>query len=175
MSEELTEYQVDENVTELESWKVDKYISQVKENNEQIKQLEEIFNKRVEDLRQQFEQKKEQLTQMNHYLLTTLGQFARTQPNLKSTKTQFKLPLLSGDIIIKKPIQKIEKPKKDNEKKIAAIYPELTKTEEIVKLDWTELKKKLVIQDGRIFDQETGEDLTSLIEITEKEEEIIIK
>lgn len=179
MSEEQLEHVVDNiediDVAELEDWKVDRYIEEIKENNEDLKRYEDIMNKRIDELREQYNQKKESILKKNHFLLTTLNTYAKQQKALKSTKTQQKLSLLSGDIVIKKAAKKMKAPTKDKVEKLAEAYPEHKIVEEMVKVDWKELKKKFVIQNGKVYDKETGEEVSDLVTIEDKPEETIIK
>lgn len=179
MSEEQVEYAIDNieeiNVAGLEDWKVDRYIEEIKENNENLKRYEVIMNKRINELKEQYNQKKESILKKNHFLLTTLNTYAKQQKALKSTKTQQKLSLLSGDIVIKKAAKKMKAPTKDKVEKLVENYPEHKIVEEVVKIDWKELKKKLIIQDGVVIDKETGEDISDLVTIEDLPEETIVK
>lgn len=182
MSEEQVEYVVDNvegfeevvDIANIEQWKIDRMLEEVKENNEDLIRYEEIMNNRISEIKLQFEEKKNQITKQNNYKLSTLGEYAKTQ-KLKKAKTQSKLPLLSGDIIIKHASKSFTKPKKANESKLAELYPEHTTKEEVIKTNWVEIKKNLVMQNNKVYDQETGEDLTDIIEVVEKDEEVIIK
>lgn len=170
--EEIQELQ---DEAELESWKVDKYVSTIKENNEEIDKYKEILKKRKEELDLLFKQKEESLKKQNHFLLTTLNTFAKSQKDLKSTKTQFKYPSLSGDIVIKKSQSKLKKPEsKEVLEKIEKSYPDLIVKETTRKLNWKDLKSKLIVQDGTIYDKETGENVDELVtyEVTEEETKI---
>lgn len=173
--EQIDEFDREEiDAATLEDWKVDSMLETVKENNEQIKKLKEIAEKRIEDIKFQFEQKKEKVERENHYILTTLKEYARTHKNLKEQKTQYKLPLLSGDIIIKK--SKVDfKPKKDQEEVLIEDYPELVKVKEVKSLKLKDIKRRFVLVNHKIIDTETGEDVTDKFEIVEKPEEIIVK
>lgn len=169
MSEEIKETPL------LENWQVDKYIETVKNNNATIKKYEDTLEKRILDLKQQFKQKEESLLKENQYLLTTLAEFAKTQKDLKSTKTQYKWESLSGNIIIKKSLPKTKKPTIDKIEAIESSYPELVEKEEVKKLNWKDLKSKIIIQNGVPYDKETGEDLSEIVDIEVSEEEIQVK
>lgn len=174
MDQELS-FEEDINPLELEQWKIDKYISIVKDNNATIEKYKKILKERIADLELQFKQKEEKLLKENHYLLTTLGMFAKNQKDLKSTKTQYKWEGLSGDVIIKKALPKTKKPAKDKIEEVEKIYPELVVVEEVKKLNWRDLKSKIIIQNGIPYDKETGEDLSGIVEIEVSEEEIQVK
>lgn len=173
MSEVKVDYEVG-NSEEMEAWKVDSAIEQVKDINEEINKLKDILDKRTNDLKLQFENKKESLLKQNQFLLTTLGEFARTQ-KLKKTKTQSKYTSLAGDVVIKHAKQNPKKPDKNKIDKIEKVYPELIEVEEVKKLNWRELKSRLIIQDGKVFDKETGEDVSGLVDIEVKGEEVLVK
>jgi Bacteriophage Mu Gam like protein len=162
------------DVKTLESWKVDKYISEVIENDAQIKKLEEIAKKRKEEIDLKLKQQKETIEKRNGYLKTTLAQYAQEQPDLKKTKTKFTLKLLSGQIEIPRSKTDFVEPKDEEVvKQILNDYPELDKTKPAVQ--WGELKKKLILQGDKVYDRETGEDLSHLIKTEEKLGEVKVK
>lgn len=165
----------EQDIQTLENWQVDKYIERVKENEATIKKYKDTLEQRILDLKQQFKQKEESLLKENQYLLTTLGEYAKLQEDLKSTKTQYKWESLSGNIIVKKVLPKPTKPTEKKMKDIEKSYPDLVTKETIKKLNWADLKKKIIIQDGVPYDQETGESLNEMVDIEYSEEEIQIK
>jgi len=180
MSEEQVEYVVDNveekiNVKTLETWKVDTYIKIIKDNNEDLKRYKEILEKQVDELNSKFEDKKNKIDKENRYLLVTLGQFAKLQPSLKTTKTKHKYTSLQGNIEIKRQIPKVSKPEKDVYDKIKELYPEFVEEVKENKVDWKELKKKFIIQNGKIFDKETGEQIEEVFSIETNDEEITVK
>lgn len=168
------EYHIEDPAT-LEQWQVDKYIGIIKENNEAIKKYKDILKHRIQDLEFQYKQKEEKLLKENHYLLTTLGEFAKQQKDLKSTKTQYKYESLTGNIIIKKVLPQPKKPVVEKIGDVEKLYPELVESEIVKKLNWRDLKSKIIIQKGVPYDKETGEDLSRIISIEFSEEEIQIK
>jgi len=176
MSEEL-EFNIDEevDVKTLESWKVDTYIKIIKNNNEDLQRYKEILDKQIEELNSKFEDKKNKIDKENRYLLVTLGQFAKLQPSLKTTKTKHKYTSLQGNIEIKRPVPKVSKPEKDTYNKIKELYPEFVEEVKENKVDWKDLKKKFIIQSGKIFDKETGEQIKDVFSIEINDEEITVK
>ncbi|WP_405101753.1 host-nuclease inhibitor Gam family protein [Oceanobacillus sp. FSL H7-0719] len=176
----MTEEQVVDNVEEkidvenIEQWKIDSMIQEVKDNNEEIKKLESILKNRISELEHQFNIKKDRLAKQNYFLTTTLGEYAKTQ-KLKKAKTQSTYSSLTGNVVIKHSAKSITKPAKENEGRLAELYPEYTSKEEVIKVDWKEIKKNLVMQGDSVYDKNTGEVLDDIVEIAEKEEEIIIK
>lgn len=161
----------------LEKWQVDSYIKTVKENNEAIAKFKEIKDQHIRQLEEQFEEKKRIKSNENHFLLTTLGEFARLQKETKSTKTQLKYESLQGNVVIKKSVPKMNVPPKKNHEQIKEVFPELIETVETTKLaGWAEFKRDLVIQDGRTYRKSTGELLDEeLFPITVNEEKIEVK
>ena len=178
MSKSQEEYVVDNieelDVANIEQWKTDSMIQEVKDNNEEIDKFKSILDERINELQAQFNFKKDTLTKRSYFLLSTLKEYAKTQ-KLRKAKTQSKYTSLAGDIIIKHGSKNVAKPKKEVIDKIEELYPEYVETVEDKKVNWKDLKKKFIIQEDRIFDQETGEDVTSLLDIEEKEEEVIVK
>lgn len=164
------------DIAKMESWKIDRMIEEIKENNAELERLKEIRDKRIEEINERYRQQEDKILKKNHFILTTLKQYAFIRKDiLKETKTQFKLPMLSGDVIIKKSIPKVAKPSKDRIKEIERVYPDFIEKVEDKKINWKELKKKLIINENRVIDSETGEDVTDVFKIEENEEEVIIK
>lgn len=175
MSKEMVHHNI-EDIAKMESWKIDRMIEEIKENNAELERLKEIRDKRIEEINERYRQQEDKILKKNHFILTTLKQYAFIRKDiLKETKTQFKLPMLSGDVIIKKSIPKVAKPSKDRIKEIERVYPDFIEKVEDKKINWKELKKKLIINENRVIDSETGEDVTDVFKIEENEEEVIIK
>src|SRR5690606_3005706 len=165
-----------EDVSEIEEWKIDRMIEEIKENNTELERLKEIRDKRIEEINERYRLQEEKILKKNHYILSTLKQYAFMRKDiLKETKTQFKLPMLSGNVIIKKPIPKVAKPSSDQIEKIERLFPEYVEKVEEKKVNWKELKKQLIIDGNRIIDANTGEDVTDIFEIEEGKEEVIVK
>lgn len=94
----------------------------------------------------------------------------------KESKTMFKKSFISGEVQVKKPSNKIENPEI---KGLDAYKIDQFKDycEQIIdyKFKWGELKKVLKIKDNKIINTETGEDFSSVLNIGESPEEVIIK
>lgn len=175
MSEEVVEYEY-EDVAQIESWKIDKMVEEVKNNNAELERYKEIRDRRIEEIKQQYKEKEDKILKRNYFILSTLREYASLQKYaLKSTKTQYKLPLLSGDIIIKKSIPKVVKPESEKIEEIEKLFPEYVEKVEEKRVNWKELKKQLIIDGNRIIDANTGEDVTDLFDIEVNEEEVIVK
>lgn len=77
------------------------------------------------------------------------------EDSIKETATTRKYKLLSGEIIVNKPKRAILKPESDDEPELIEMYPQFKKVE--TKLNWSELKKRLVVGDDmKVKDKETG-------------------
>lgn len=159
----------------LQEYEIDEIIERVKERREEINRLTRIAEERKSKIDYELSQKVEKLEKQIKWDLELARQSAEAIGNLKETKTQFKATFLSGDLIIKKPKVSIAKPKKDIYDQLFELYPEYKKVKEVEELDWKELKSKLKVIDGRVFDIETGEDVSKYFEVEEKGEEIDVK
>ncbi len=179
MSEEQLKHAVDNiedvEVNDLEDWMVDRYIEDIKANNEDLKRYEDIMNRRIDELKGQYNRKKDSILKNNHFLLTTLNTYAKRQKSLKETETQQKYTSLSGEVIIKKPVKKMMAPTKEKVEKLVEAYPEYKIVEEVVRVDWKELKKRFDIKNEKAYDKETGEEVSDLVTIEDQPEETIIK
>jgi hypothetical protein len=163
--QELQQYQYDETG-------VDEAIERVKEIDQEIERLKDLFNQRVEKLKFELEQKVKKLENKKQWDLYNLQQIVKNASDKKETKTQWKKQYLSGDVIIKKEQQKIVKPKLDEET-IKTQFNDYKK--EKIELNWKELKKDCVIKDGKVINAVTGEDLSNYITIEIEPEKVVIK
>lgn len=151
---------------------IDSAIERIKNRNSEIERFTKIFNDRVTELKMELESKVEKLTKQNQWEESNIRNVIMADPNKKETKTQFKKSFLSGDVVIKKPEQKINKPKL-TEEQIKSSLNDYSKSK--VELDWETLKPKLAIIKDRVINTETGEDVTDLIPFEETPEKVIIK
>ncbi len=149
----------------------DRIVEEVKSLEDEINRLNEIYENRVEKLKDELENKVEKLNNKNEWLKNKLTYYVSKSPNTKSTKTQVKLTLLSGDVIIKKAKLKFKKPKL-TEEEILQNLPEYAKTK--TELNWAEYKKILQIKDGRVVNGKTGQTIDD-IELEEEAEKVVIK
>lgn len=176
MTNKLEENESAENLDfkTLEPWQVDRYIEIVRENNEKIKKFKEIAKKRKLEIDNKLKLEEEKVDRENHFLLTTLNSFAKSQDDLRSTKTQYKYESLAGDVIIKKSLPKTTPPSKDKYEDIEEVYPEFVEDVTTKKVKWGELKRNLIIQDGEIYDKNSGEKVSHLfnMEISEEKTEV---
>ena len=165
----------DFNVEEMEQWEADKYIEIYKNNEAELKKHKNILEKRKHDLELSYKAIEEKINAENKKILEVLEEFAKRQDDLKSTKTQDKWESLSGNVVIKKPVAKVNKPPKKQEEIIKEHYPEFFVERIEEHFDWANLKKRIIIQDGVAYDKETGEELTGIIDVTITESKTEIK
>ena len=167
-----------EDVAELKSYEyssvgVDEAIQRVKEYNAEIERLENLYNERIERMKAELENKTRKLQKRKDWDVYNIGRFAQQSPDLKSTKTQYKLSMLSGDVIIKKEKEKLIKPKvtAENQDEIKQKYKDYLKTK--YDINWEEMKKSLMIKDGKVFDMKTNKEVDVEVEIVPSE--VVIK
>lgn len=163
------------DVNKLEQWQIDKYIETVKQNESELKKYKNILDKRIEDLKLSYQLKEDKIKKENELILSVLGQFAKNQKDLKTTKTQHKWEGLSGEIIIKKSLPKTKKPADDKLKDIEKNYPEFVQTEEVKKLDWRGMKGDIILQNGVPYSKKTGEDLSNIVPVEYSQESVQVK
>ena len=147
---DLSEYQdlfTEEEVEEMTSTTyntdtdADKMVEKVKDLQEEKERLSEIYKERIEEIKYNFENKINKIDKQINWHVFNLGNYAKQSDNLKETKTQRKLPMVSGDIIIKKSMPKMIEPDLDEEiiKEKFADYKK-----EKVELNWKDFKKNLI-------------------------------
>ena len=171
---ELNNYEYDEE------HKIDEAIERIDNYEQEKERLREIYEQRVEALRQSFKEKEEKIQKKIDWEQDNIKKFVLNSPNLKTTKTKYKLDFVSGTVEIKKPEIKIKKPevKKGN---LEEMMEKLGKDnfKEVVEynLDWKNLKNMLVIdeENKKVINNKTGQDLSDAIEIEEVPEQIEIK
>ena len=155
---------------------MDNLVEDIMELDSKIVELEAMFKMQVERLKDKFEEKqfyfKAQKEEKERYLRELFEQVPQSE-----TKTQRKVQLINGDVVVKKAKLDFEKDatkllewaQKNNRE-------ELINKKEVLSFKWADFKKNLVIEDENIIDTQTGE----LIEIdglgvVTKAEELEIK
>ena len=154
---------------------MDNLIENHKSVTEVIERFMQIRDRKIKDIEDQCEEKVALLNKELLHIETQLRMLADQVPQ-KETKTQYKVDLLAGSIVIKKPKQKpkpIEVDKLIEWAKENA-YNDYYKEEVVVKLQWNELKKDIQIVDGQPILVTTGEVLEG-VSIEDKPEEVVIK
>lgn len=141
--------------------RMDAIVAEMNGIAEQRSELQAVFNERVRMLKEQFEDKDLlHYTRMRH-LEEELKVLMDVVPKTE-TKTQFKVSLLCGDVVLKKATKKIDYDKK----KLLeyALNNELEayiSTKEVQEFKWAEFKANLAIQEGfevsSVIDTSTGE------------------
>jgi len=150
-------------------------VEEIKEKESEKVRLEELFNAKVEELNNALKDKTNKIENEINYLKQMARVQFESQP-YKETKTQKKISLLSGDVVLKKATKKIEGDKNillDWGKTNASEYIEQKIVESF---RWADFKKNLQItDDGQVVNTETGELVTEGITVVDVPEEVIIK
>lgn len=134
----------------------DQLVEAVKKNEQEKKKYEEIANERIEAIKAQLQAKLDKLDSNTSYIKSELLQIANMS-DTKETKTQRKLELLAGDVIIKKPRKRFKRDNKALLSSIKNIRPDLIKERVTESVDWATYKNELAIDDNFIINKLTGE------------------
>lgn len=149
--------EVDERVIAVQA-QMDERVYEIRMLDQEEAELNALLEARVEELKASFSNKVERIGSRREQLLTELRTLFNQVPS-KETKTQAKVTLLSGDVVVKKPSVKLEYDKKvllENAK--ATGLTEYVKTKEVQDFDWTSFKAKLeILEDDSIINTDTGE------------------
>ena len=155
---------------------MDQLIEKIKELDEAILELSELFKMRSEILKNQYEQKKYELEQKKDKQQSYLRELFEQVPQ-NETKTQRKVKLLSGDVVVKKSKLDFQKDsdellkwaKKNNRE-------DLISRKETLTFRWADFKKDLLTTPNGIVEVATGEllDIPGL-EVIQTEEKLEIK
>ena len=154
---------------------LDNLVEEIKEKQEEKARLEELYKAKLEQLEANYNMQIEKIDNAINYFKEQIRVQFETQP-YKETKSQRKLKVLSGDIVIKKPGKKLEADKNallEWGKNNASEYIE---QKVIETFKWAEFKENLEItEDGQIVNTETGELVTEGVTVIDVPEEVIIK
>lgn len=149
--------EVDERVVAIQS-QMDEKVYEIRMLDQQEAELQALLDTRIEEIKASFASKVEKIGSRREQLTSELRVLFDQVPS-KETKTQAKVTLLSGDVVVKKPSLKLGYDKKvllDNAEETG--LKEYITTKEVKDFDWACLKSKLAIQDdGSIVNTETGE------------------
>lgn len=155
--------------------RMDEIVEVIKEKEEILNELETILEMRINDLKINFKKKQNDLNDAMLYLKTELRALFG-QIEAKETKSQYKVTLLSGDVILKKPIESFEYDKKLLEKWAEKERPDLVEVKHTKEFKWAEFKEELIIHEGQIINTHTGEALEiEGLSIKKTDEQIIVK
>lgn len=168
--------EIDERVIAIQA-QMDEKVYEIRMLDKQESELNALLEVRIEQIEASHREKKERIGSRREQLKSELRVLFEQVPS-KDAKSQSKVTLLSGDVVVKKPFLDFE-PKKDILLKNAEIngLSDFVKTKEVKDFDWAGLKKMLRIQeDGSIIHTETGEVLEiEGLSVVTKPEQLVIK
>lgn len=153
---------------------VDNAIESVKELDADEERLKALYNEKVDELKLKLDSKVNKIDKKRQWLLFNIKNSVKTAGDAKETKTMFKKDYLAGTVVIKKPETKLIKPDL-TEAEIKEKFPEYTKEETKVTLNWADLKKIIKIIDGKPVNSVSGEILDRLISVELTPETVVIK
>ena len=154
---------------------MDNLVEDFKSITEQIESFMQIRDRKIQTVNEQYEEKVGPLNNELEYIKTQLRVLADQVPQ-KEAKTQSKVELLSGSVVIKKPTQTLvaDKDKLIEWAKENAMNDYID--EKVVQsFKWKELKADLDIVDGQVVNKITGEIMAEGVTIEDKPEEVVIK
>ena len=167
--------EIDQKTLELKV-EMDQLVEKIKELDMAIAELNEIYKSRIELLKEQFEEREYSLKQKKEQHQGHLRALFEQVPQ-DETKTQKKVKLLSGDVVVKKSKLDIEK---DSEELIKWAQEnnreELINRKEVLSFKWADFKKNLLTTPNGIVAVNTGEVLNIPgLEVVKTEEKMEIK
>lgn len=166
-----TGIELDTQVIQLKV-EMDNLVENIKGIDYELLELEALLKAQIEQLKARFEEKQYLLKEKREKLQIQLRVLFEQVPQ-NETKTQRKVKLLNGDVVVKKPKLDFEK---DIDKLLewakANNRDELINRKEVLSFKWANFKKRLVPTDCGIVDVETGEtlEIDGLHTITKAEE-----
>lgn len=163
-----------DNFTEIHV-QMDNLVEDFKSITEQIESFMQMRDRKIQAVNEQYEEKVGPLNKELEYIKTQLRVLADQIPQ-KEAKTQSKVELLSGSVVIKKPTQTLvaDKDKLIEWAKENAMNDYID--EKVVQsFKWKELKADLDIVDGQVVNKITGEIMAEGVTIEDKPEEVVIK
>ncbi len=149
--------EIDEREVQIKA-QMDAKVEEIHEVEKEQAELQALLDARIAEIKASFEGKFNSLNSKKDYLMAELrNMFSQVTAN--ETKTQAKVTLLSGDVVVKKPTLKL-----DYDKKVLLENAEATGlmdyvvTKEVKDFNWMGLKAQLTVQDdGTIIHNDTGE------------------
>lgn len=166
-----TGIELDTQVIQLKV-EMDNLVENIKGIDYELLELEALLKAQIEQLKARFEEKQYLLKEKREKLQIQLRVLFEQVPQ-NETKTQRKVKLLNGDVVVKKLKLDFEK---DIDKLLewakASNRDELINRKEVLSFKWANFKKRLVPTDCGIVDVETGEtlEIDGLHAITKAEE-----
>lgn len=155
---------------------MDQVVEKIKELDMALVELSELYKARAELLKEQYEEKEYSLQQKKEQQEGHLRALFEQVPQ-NETKTQKKVKLLSGDVVVKKSKLDIEKDSDELLKWAQANNrEELINRKEVLSFKWADFKKNLLTTPNGIVAVDTGEvlDIPGL-EVVKTEEKMEIK
>ena len=167
--------EVDERVIAIQT-QMDNKVTEINEIEQQKAEFEALYEAKMQELKEQYTNRIEKLDSRKNMLLAEIRTLFNEVPH-KATKTQEKVSLLAGEVVLKLPTKKIDYDKvKLLEWAKAAGENDLINTKIIEEFKWADFKSKLTIDDGKIINAETGEIINiEGLGILEVAEELTIK
>ena len=155
---------------------MDQLVEKIKALDTAIVELNELYKMRIELLKEQYEEKKYKLEKKRDKQQIYLRELFEQVPQ-SETKTQRKVKLLCGDVVVKKSKLDFEK---DNDKLLewAKVNQrdDLISRKETLSFKWADFKKDLLTTPNGIVEVATGEllDIPGL-EVIKTEEKLEVK
>lgn len=148
--------QIDERTIQIKV-EMDQLVEKIKKLDAELLELKELFKIRGELLSKQYEEKKFGIEQKKSTHEQHLRELFEQVPQ-SETKTQRKVKLLNGDVVVKKAKLDFEK---DTDKLLAWAEEndrsDLITKKEVCSFKWADFKKDLVPTENGIIYVETGE------------------
>ena len=168
--------EVDERVIAIQT-QMDEKVEEVHHVEQEQAELQALLDARIQQLKDSFKGKIDVLNNRKGYLIAEIRALFDQVPS-NETKTQAKVTLLSGDVVVKKATLNFDYDKKlllENAEKNG--IKEYVKTNVTHDFNWAGLKSKLEIQeDGSIVNVETGEVLNvEGLSVLPVPEQVVIK
>lgn len=168
--------EIDERVVAIQA-QMDERVEEIHEVEKEQAELQALLDSRIQKIKEKFQGKFDSLNSRKDYLMAELRSLFDEVPH-KETKTQAKVTLLSGDVVVKKATVKLDYDKKvllENAEQTG--LTEYITTKEVKDFDWVSLKAKLEIrEDGSIVNTETGEVLAiEGLSVLPVAEQVVIK
>lgn len=163
-----------DNFTEIHV-QMDDLVEDYKSLTEEIEKLMAIRDAKIEQAESVFNDKCIEIDKRQKRIVAELRVLAEQVPQ-KEAKTQSKVELLSGSVVIKKPTQTLvaDKDKLIEWAKENSMNDYID--EKVVQsFKWKELKADLDIVDGQVVNKITGEIMAEGVTIEDKPEEVVIK
>ena len=166
-----TGIELDTQVIQLKV-EMDNIVESIKGIDYELLELEALFKAQIEQLKERFEEKQYLLKEKREKLQIQLRVLFEQVPQ-SETKTQRKVKLFNGEVVVKKARLDFEK---DGDKLLEWAKEnnrdELINRKEVLSFKWADFKKRLVPTDCGIVDVETGEtlEIDGLISVTKAEE-----